>query len=68
MDRQTISTEQEKEVKEIKSVLIVEDEAIMRESLRDWLKDRGYEVDTAKEGERYYRRLGRENLVLRFSM
>ena len=43
--------EKEKEVKEMKPVLIVEDEAIMRESLRDWLKDEGYEVDVAEEGE-----------------
>jgi len=35
----------------MKPVLIVEDEAIMRESLRDWLKDAGYEVETAEEGE-----------------
>ncbi len=43
--------EQEKEVKGMKPVLIVEDEAIMRESLRDWLKEGGYEVETAEEGE-----------------
>lgn len=35
----------------MKPVLIVEDEAIMRESLRDWLKEGGYEVETAEEGE-----------------
>jgi DNA-binding NtrC family response regulator len=34
-----------------KSVLIVEDETIMRESLRDWLTDGGYQVETAKDGE-----------------
>jgi DNA-binding NtrC family response regulator len=33
-----------------KSVLIVDDEKIMRESLRDWLKD-GYDVTTAETGE-----------------
>ncbi len=33
-----------------RSVLIVDDEKIMRESLRDWLKD-GYEVTTAETGE-----------------
>lgn len=32
-------------------VLIVEDEAIMRESLRDWLSDSGYQVATADDGE-----------------
>jgi len=35
----------------MKPILIVEDEAIMRESLRDWLTDRGYQVETAEEGE-----------------
>ena len=34
-----------------KPILIVEDEAIMRESLRDWLTDGGYQVRTAKDGE-----------------
>jgi len=35
----------------MKPILIVEDEAIMRESLRDWLTDSGYQVETAVEGE-----------------
>lgn len=35
----------------MKPILIVEDEAIMRESLQDWLTDVGYQVETAKEGE-----------------
>jgi len=35
----------------MKPVLIVEDEAIMRESLRDWLTDSGYQVETAQDGE-----------------
>ena len=53
MNKPTSSTKQEnkKEVKEMKPVLIVEDESIMRESLRDWLKEEGYEVDTAEKGE-----------------
>ncbi|UCB43639.1 MAG: response regulator [Dehalococcoidales bacterium] len=34
----------------MKPILIVEDEAIMRESLKDWLKDGGYQVETAEEG------------------
>jgi NAD(P)H-flavin reductase/CheY-like chemotaxis protein len=33
------------------SVLIVDDEAIVRESIRDWLKDAGYRVATAESGE-----------------
>jgi DNA-binding NtrC family response regulator len=32
-------------------VLIVEDEAVVRESLRDWLTDDGYDVDVAGDGE-----------------
>lgn len=33
------------------SILVVDDEAIVRESIRDWLKDAGYEVATAETGE-----------------
>lgn len=32
-------------------VLIVDDEAIVRESIKDWLTDAGYEVTTAETGE-----------------
>jgi DNA-binding response OmpR family regulator len=44
---------QKKEVVKMKPqpVLIVEDEAIMRESLRDWLTESGYQVATAEDGE-----------------
>jgi len=35
----------------MKPILVVDDEAIMRESLRDWLTDLGYKVETAEEGE-----------------
>jgi len=35
----------------MKPILIVEDEAIMRESLRDWLKNEGYQVETVEQGE-----------------
>ena len=48
---------QEQEVIEMKPVLIVEDEAIMRESLRDWLRDEGYEVETAEQGEEALQRI-----------
>jgi ferredoxin--NADP+ reductase len=34
-----------------KPILVVEDEAIMRESLRDWLADIGYKVETVEAGE-----------------
>jgi len=53
-----VKQEKGKEVKEMKSVLIVEDETIMRESLRDWLKDEGYEVETAEEGEEALQKIG----------
>jgi DNA-binding NtrC family response regulator len=33
------------------SVLIVDDEPIVRESIRDWLIDAGYQVATAESGE-----------------
>jgi heterodisulfide reductase subunit A len=35
----------------MKPVLIVDDEPIVRESIRDWLKNAGYEVYTAASGE-----------------
>ena len=35
----------------MKPVLIVDDEPIVRESIRDWLDDAGYEVYTAESGE-----------------
>jgi DNA-binding NtrC family response regulator len=35
----------------IKPILIVDDEPIVRESLKDWLEDAGYKVVTAEAGE-----------------
>lgn len=35
----------------MKPILIVDDEQIVRESLRDWLIDAGYQVITAESGE-----------------
>jgi CheY-like chemotaxis protein len=35
----------------MKPILVVEDETIMRESLRDWLSDVGYPVEIAEHGE-----------------
>jgi len=37
--------------KDVKPILLVEDEAVMRESVRDWLTDVGYQVATAEDGE-----------------
>lgn len=48
----------EKEVRRMRPVLIVEDEAIMRESLRDWLREEGYEVETAEAGEEALQKIG----------
>ena len=35
-----------------KPILIVDDEPIVRESIRDWLKDAGYQVAMAETGEK----------------
>lgn len=37
--------------RDTKPILLVEDEAVMRESVRDWLADVGYQVATADNGE-----------------
>jgi NADH-quinone oxidoreductase subunit E len=37
---------------QVKPILVVEDESIMRESLRDWLSDAGYHVEIVDEGEK----------------
>ncbi len=58
MNKETIPIKQQTEVKEMKPVLIVEDETIMRESLRDWLKEEGYDVDTAESGEEALQKIG----------
>jgi len=61
MNKKAISTKQEirKGGENMKPLLIVEDETIMRESLRDWLRDEGYEVETAEEGEEALQRIGK---------
>ncbi len=43
------------------SVLIVDDEPIVRESIRDWLKDAGYQVSTAESGEEALELIEKEN-------
>ncbi len=40
-----------------KPILVVDDEAIVRESIRDWLTDAGYQVATAESGEEALRML-----------
>jgi DNA-binding response OmpR family regulator len=49
--KQTVLREEKIGGEQMKPILVVEDETIMRESLRDWLTDDGYQVETAKEGE-----------------
>ena len=40
-----------------KKILIVEDEAVMRESVRDWLIEDGYEVECVETGEEALKRI-----------
>ena len=35
----------------MKPILVVDDEAIVRESIKDWLQDANYQVATAESGE-----------------
>lgn len=48
----------------VKPILVVEDEAIMRESLRDWLTDVGYQVETAEEGDKALNIIGERDFSL----
>ena len=45
-------------------ILIVDDEPIVRESIRDWLIDAGYEVQTAKTGEEGLKILEKQEIGL----
>lgn len=42
-------------------ILIVDDEPIVRESIRDWLKDAGYKVATAETGEEALALIGKQD-------
>jgi CheY-like chemotaxis protein len=48
----------------MKPILVVEDEVIMRESLRDWLTDEGYAVETAEHGEEALKAIGKQDFSL----
>ncbi len=50
--------------KKVKPILIVEDEAVMRESVRDWLTDVGYQVETAEDGEQALRTIAEQEFGL----
>ncbi len=43
-----------------RKVLIVEDEAVVRESVRDWLVEDGYDVDVAENGEEALKKIKKE--------
>lgn len=43
-----------------RKVLIVEDEAVVRESVRDWLIEDGYDVDVAANGEEALKKIEKE--------
>ncbi len=45
----------------IHSILIVDDEPVLRESLRDWLEEAGYEVSLAVNGEEALEKLTMQN-------
>ena len=45
----------------MKPILVVDDEAIVRESIRDWLKDAGYEVSVAESGEEALKLIQKQN-------
>ena len=45
----------------MKQILVVDDEAIVRESIRDWLKDAGYEVSVAESGEEALKMIQKQN-------
>jgi len=44
-------------MKKKKKVLLVEDEAVLRESIRDWLVEDGYDVETVETGEEALKRI-----------
>ena len=48
----------------MKPILVVEDEAIVRESLRDWLTDEGYPVETVEHGEAALKVIGEQDYSL----
>jgi len=45
-------------------ILVVDDEVIIRDSLRDWLNDAGYEVFTAENGPQALQAIQREGLKI----
>jgi two-component system response regulator len=48
----------------MKPVLIVNDEPIVRESLRDWLTEGGFQVETAEQGQEALKVIGEREFGL----
>ena len=48
----------------VKPILIVDDEASMRESLQDWFLDLGYQAETARDGEEALKLIAEKNYGL----
>ncbi len=62
MEKQVVLKEEKlRGGEKMKPILIVEDEAIMRESLRDWLTDEGYQVETVEQGEEALKALAEQD-------
>jgi heterodisulfide reductase subunit A len=47
-----------------KTILVVDDEPIVRESIRDWLKEAGYTVMTAETGEEAIKLLEKHDISI----
>ena len=47
-----------------KTILVVDDEPIVRESIRDWLKEAGYNVMTAETGEEAIKLLDKHDISI----
>jgi len=50
-----------RKIESMKPILVVDDEAIMRESLRDWLTDDGYQVEIAEDGDAALKAIARRD-------
>jgi len=49
-----------------KKILLVEDETVLRESVRDWLTEDGYDVECVETGRRLWRKSRRRSMALLF--
>ena len=48
----------------MKPILVVDDEAIVRESIRDWLNEAGYQTETAETGEEAIEMVGKRDFSM----